>query len=179
MSSPYWWLLANLQRYSDSYIFFMTGGLGTNPHLPGTTGKLGNCTAPSNRESHECVQTRVLHGSRDASIDNAGPAILQGLGNQQDCSGGLFNVVEDHDIVTIEGADETGSHDGGASGWELAESGTERPSSGTPLGMDNGSHPGENGSGQIASLDIEQPEAKLPTDGNANSSSRKKKSAGS
>jgi hypothetical protein len=26
----------------------MTGGLGTNPHLPGTTGILGNCTAPSN-----------------------------------------------------------------------------------------------------------------------------------
>ena len=48
MSTPYWWLLANLQRYPDSYIFFMTGGLGTNPLLPGTTGKLGNCTAPSN-----------------------------------------------------------------------------------------------------------------------------------
>jgi hypothetical protein len=26
----------------------MTGGLGTNPHLPGTAGILGNCTAPSN-----------------------------------------------------------------------------------------------------------------------------------
>jgi hypothetical protein len=26
----------------------MTGGLGTNPHLPGTTGILGNCTALSN-----------------------------------------------------------------------------------------------------------------------------------
>jgi hypothetical protein len=54
MSTPYWWLLANLQRYTDSSIFFMTGGLGTNPHLPGTTGILGNCTAPSNTR-------RVLH----------------------------------------------------------------------------------------------------------------------
>jgi hypothetical protein len=49
MSSPYWWLLANLQRYSDPSIFFMTGGLGTpEPNLPGTTGILGNRTSPSN-----------------------------------------------------------------------------------------------------------------------------------
>jgi hypothetical protein len=28
----------------------MTGGLGTNPHLPDTTGILGNCTALSNND---------------------------------------------------------------------------------------------------------------------------------
>jgi hypothetical protein len=50
MGTPYWWLLANLQRYSDSSIFFVTGGLGTNPHLPGTACILGNCTALSNNE---------------------------------------------------------------------------------------------------------------------------------
>jgi hypothetical protein len=43
----------------------MTGGLGTNPHLPRTTGILGNCTALSNSGQELYYQNFSVEAFKD------------------------------------------------------------------------------------------------------------------